>query len=66
MGRLGRLGHDPPLWIRVAATIVLLYAQPLSRVVRLSWIDNRDYVNTATNPHSCWPFLAASRGSRDS
>ena len=89
VGQLGRLltGHDLPLWTRVAAAIVLFYAQPLCRVVRLtvdvihdgeqvllrlgeppcpvpgpiadlllSWIDNRDYMNTATNPHSRWPF----------
>ncbi len=38
---LGRLltGHDLPLRPRVAAAIVLLYAQPLSRVVRLTVDD---------------------------
>jgi hypothetical protein len=86
LGWLG--GHDLPLRTRVAAAIVLLYAQPLSRVVRLtlddvihdgdqvllrlgeppspvprpiadlllSWIDNRDNMNTATNRHSRWLF----------
>jgi hypothetical protein len=87
---LGRLltVHDLPLRSRVAAAIVLLYAQPLSRVVRLtvddvihegdqvllrlgeppspvpapvadlllSWIDNRDNMNTATNRDSRWLF----------
>ena len=87
---LGRLltDHDLPLRTRVAATIVLLHAQPLSRVVRLtvddvvhngdqvllrlgeppspvpspaadlllSWIDNRDNMNTATNRDSRWLF----------
>ena len=80
--------HDPPLRSRVAAAIVLLYAQPLSRVVRptvddvvhdgdqillrlgsppspvpgpvadllLSWIENRDNMNTATNRDSRWLF----------
>ena len=42
--RISHLGHvltDPglPLQVRVAATIVLLYAQPLSRVVRLTLDD---------------------------
>jgi hypothetical protein len=38
---LGRIltGHDLPLRPRVAAAIVLLYAQPLSRVVRLTLDD---------------------------
>ncbi|MGH3590019.1 MAG: hypothetical protein ACRDR6_31515 [Pseudonocardiaceae bacterium] len=68
--------------------IVLLYAQPLSRIIRLTvddvvrdedqvllrlgeplspvpapvadlllhWIDNRDNMNTATNPNSRWLF----------
>jgi hypothetical protein len=38
---LGRLltGHDLPLRTRVAAVIVLLYAQPLTRVVRLTVDD---------------------------
>lgn len=87
---LGRLltDHDLPLRPRVAAAIVLLYAQPLSRVVRLtvddvihdgdqvllrlgeppspvpgpvadlllSWIPNRDNMNTATNRESRWLF----------
>jgi hypothetical protein len=87
---LGRLltSHDLPLRSRVAAAIVLLYAQPVSRVVRLtiddvlhdgdqvllrlgeppspvpgpvadlllSWIDNRDNMNTATNRDSRWLF----------
>ncbi|MEU0588740.1 hypothetical protein [Streptomyces sp. NPDC006132] len=87
---LGRLltDHDLPLRPRVAAAIVLLYAQPLSRVVRLtvddvvhdgdqvllrlgeppspvpgpvadlllSWIPNRDNMNTATNRDSRWLF----------
>jgi len=41
VGLLGRLltGHDLPLRPRVAAAIVLLYAQPLSRVVRLTIDD---------------------------
>ena len=90
VGQLGRLltDHDLPLRSRVAAVIVLLYAQPLSRVVRLtvddvihdgdqvllrlgeppspvpapvadlllSWIENRDNMNTATNRHSRWLF----------
>lgn len=90
VSQLGRLltGHDLPLRTRVAAAIVLLYAQPLSRVVRLtlddvihdgeqvllrlgeppspvpgpiadlllSWIGNRDNMNTATNRHSLWLF----------
>ena len=91
--RLNLLGYlltsgDLPLRPRVAAIIVLLYAQPLSRVVRLTiddvihdgdqvllrlgdppsplpapvadllltWIDNRDNMNTATNHHSRWLF----------
>ncbi|MER5915864.1 hypothetical protein ABT124_36985 [Streptomyces sp. NPDC001982] len=88
---LGRLltDHDLPLRPRVAAAIVLLYAQPLSRIVRLtiddvlrdddgqtllrlgeppspvpepvaalllSWIDQRDNMNTATNRDSRWLF----------
>jgi hypothetical protein len=87
---LGRLltDHSLPLRPRVAAAIVLLYAQPLSRVVRLtlddvihdddqvllrlgqppspvpgpvatlllSWIQNRDNMNTATNRDSRWLF----------
>ncbi|MFH8642305.1 hypothetical protein [Streptomyces goshikiensis] len=87
---LGRIltDHDLPLRPRVAAAIVLLYAQPLSRVVRLtiddvihdddqvllrlgeppspvpapvadlllSWIPNRDNMNTATNRDSRWLF----------
>lgn len=87
---LGRVltDHDLPLRPRVAAAIVLLYAQPLSRVVRLtiddvihdddqallrlgeppspvptpiaelllSWIPNRDNMNTATNRDSRWLF----------
>lgn len=80
--------NDLPLRPRVAAAIVLLYAQPLSRVVRLtiddvihddnqvllrlgeppspvpapvadlllSWIPNRDNMNTATNRDSRWLF----------
>jgi len=80
--------HDLPLRARVAAAIVLLYAQPLSRVVRLSiddvirdgdqvllrlgeppspipgpvadlllsWIPNRNNMNTATNRDSRWLF----------
>ncbi len=41
VSQLGRLltGHDLPLRTRVAAAIVLLYAQPLSRVVRLTLDD---------------------------
>ena len=87
---LGHLltSHDLPLRPRVAAAIVLLYAQPLTRVVRLtiddmiqddgqillrlgeppspvpgpvadlllSWIENRDNMNTATNRDSRWLF----------
>jgi hypothetical protein len=87
---LGQLLTDDslPLRSRVAAVIVLLYAQPCSRVVRLtiddvvrdndqvllrlgepaspvpapfaelllSWIDNRDNMNTATNRDSRWLF----------
>jgi hypothetical protein len=82
MDLLGRvlIDHDPPLRSRVAAAIVLLYAQPLSRVVHdsgqvllrlgsppspvpgpvadllLSWIENRDNMNTATNRDSRWLF----------
>lgn len=90
MDLLGRVltDHDLPLRPRVAAAIVLLYAQPLSRVVRLtiddvihdddqvllrlgeppspvpapvadlllSWIPNRDNMNTATNRDSRWLF----------
>ena len=41
MDLLGRVltDHDPPLRSRVAAAMVLLYAQPLSRVVRLTVDD---------------------------
>lgn len=87
---LGRLLTDDslPPRSRVAAVIILLYAQPCSRVVRptiddvihdngqvllrlgepfspvpapfaellLTWIDNRDNMNTATNPDSRWLF----------
>ena len=90
VSQLGRIltGHDLPLRTRVAAAIVLLYAQPLSRIVRLtlddvihdgdqdllrigepptpvpglvadpllSWIGNRDNMNTATNRNSPWLF----------
>jgi hypothetical protein len=90
MDLLGRLLADPelPLRARVAGIIVLLYAQPVTRIVRLtvddvirdedqvllrlgeppapvpgpaadlllSWIDNRDNMNTATNPSSNWLF----------
>jgi integrase len=90
VSHLGRVltAHDLPLRIRVAAAIVLLYAQPLSRIVRLtlgdvtrdggqvllrlgepptpvpgpvadlllSWIGNRDNMNTATNRNSPWLF----------
>jgi hypothetical protein len=86
MELLGRLltDPDPPLRSRVAGVIVLLYAQPVSRITRLTvddvvhdqdqvllrlgappspvpapvadlllrWIDNRDNMNTATNPSS--------------
>jgi hypothetical protein len=40
-GHLGRVlaGHDLPLRARVAATILLLYAQPVSRIVRLTAND---------------------------
>jgi len=91
--RLNLLGYlltsaDLPLRPRVAAIIVLLYAQPLSRVARLTiddvvhdgdqvllrlgdppsplpapvadllltWIDNRDNMNSAANHHSRWLF----------
>ncbi len=79
---------DLPLRARVAAALVLLYAQPLSRIVRLipgdvirdgdevllrpgeppgpvpgpvadlllSWIGNRDNMNTAANRNSPWVF----------
>jgi hypothetical protein len=87
---LGQLLAEPdlPLRSRVAGVIVLLYAQPLSRIVRLTvddvvrdedrvllrlgeppspvpgpvaelllnWINNRDNMNTATNPSSRWLF----------
>ncbi|GAA0475506.1 hypothetical protein [Streptomyces olivaceiscleroticus] len=87
---LGRLPTDDglPPRSRVAAVLVLLYAQPCSQVVRLtiddvvrdnnqvllrlgeppspvpapftelllSWIDNRDNLNTATNRTSRWLF----------
>jgi hypothetical protein len=90
MALLGRLltGHDLPLRSRVAGAIVLLYAQPLSRIARLTiddiirdgegvllrlgeppspvptpfaqllltWIDQRNNMNTATNPNSRWLF----------
>ncbi len=90
MALLGRLlaGHDLPLRPRIAGVIVLLYAQPLSRVARLTindvirdhdqvllrlgeppspvptpfaqllltWISERDNMNTATNPDSHWLF----------
>lgn len=87
---LGRLlaGHELPLRSRVAGVIVLLYAQHLSRIARLTvddvirhgdhvllrlgeppspvptpfatlltaWINERDNMNTATNPDSRWLF----------
>lgn len=87
---LGRLLTDAeiPMRLRAAGVIVLLYAQPVSRIVRLSVDDvirdgdtvllrlgepaspvpapvaalllehiaNRDNMNTATNPASCWLF----------
>ena len=90
VSHLGRVltSQDLPLRTRVAAAIVLLYAQPLSRIVRLtlddvirdggqvflrlgeppapvpgpvadlllSWIGNRDNMNTATNRNSPWLF----------
>ncbi|MGH3709659.1 MAG: hypothetical protein ACRDRQ_16490 [Pseudonocardiaceae bacterium] len=90
MALLGRLltGHDLPLRSRVAGIIVVLYAQPLSRLARLTiddvirdgdqvllrlgeppspvptpiaqllltWISERDNMNTATNPNSRWLF----------
>ena len=90
MALLGHLltGHELPLRSRVAAVIVLLYAQRVSRIVRLTiddviydgdqvmlrlgappspvptpfaqlllaWINERDNMNTATNPHSRWLF----------
>jgi integrase len=90
VSQLGRVltAHDLPLRARVAAALVLLYAQPLSRIVRLtlddvirdgdqvllrlgeppspvpapvadlllSWIGNRDNMNTATNRNSPWLF----------
>ena len=90
MALLGQLlaGHELPLRSRVAAVIVLLYAQRVSRIVRLTiddvirdgdqvllrlgeppspvpapfaqllliWIDERDNMNTATNPDSRWLF----------
>jgi len=41
VGQLGRIltDHDLPLRSRVAAALVLLYAQPLSRIVRLTLND---------------------------
>ena len=41
VSQLGRIltAHDLPLRTRVAATIVLLYAQPISRIVRLTLHD---------------------------
>jgi hypothetical protein len=41
MSKLGRVltAHDLPLRTRVAAALVLLYAQPLSRIVRLTLDD---------------------------
>jgi hypothetical protein len=96
MDLLGRLLADPelPLRARVAGIIVLLYAQPVTRIVRLTvddvirdedqvllrlgeppspvpgpaadlllgWIDNRDNMNTATNPTSNWLFPGRSAG----
>ncbi|MFF9851763.1 site-specific integrase [Streptomyces litmocidini] len=87
---LGRLltDADVPVRLRAAGVIALLYAQPVSRIVRLSVDDvirdgdtvllrlgepaspvpapvaalllehiaNRDNMNTATNPASCWLF----------
>jgi hypothetical protein len=87
---LGQLlaGHELPLRSRIAAVIVLLYAQRVSRIVRLTvedvipdgdqvllrlgeppspvpapfaqllliWINERDNMNTATNPDSRWLF----------
>lgn len=87
---LGQLlaGHELPLRSRTAAVIVLLYAQRVSRIVRLTvedvipdgnqvllrlgeppspvpapfarlllaWINERDNMNTATNPGSRWLF----------
>jgi hypothetical protein len=48
--RLGRLGEPPcPVPGPIAGLL-------------LSWIDNRDYVNTAADPYSCWPFLATKPG----
>jgi hypothetical protein len=90
MALLGRLlaGHELSLRPRIAGVIVLLYAQPLSRVTRLTindvtrdhdqvllrlgeppspvptpfaqllltWINQRNNMNTATNPNSRWLF----------
>jgi integrase len=90
MALLGHLltGQDLPLRSRVAGIIVLLYAQRVSRIVRLTiddvicdgdqlllrlgeppspvptpfakllltWISERDNMNTATNPDSRWLF----------
>jgi site-specific recombinase XerD len=90
MALLGHLltDHELPLRSRVAAVIVLLYAQRVSRIVRLTledviydgdqvmlrlgeppspvptpfaqlllaWINERDNMNTATNPNSRWLF----------
>ncbi|OIJ98361.1 hypothetical protein [Streptomyces colonosanans] len=87
---LGRLltDPDPPMRLRVAAVIVLLYAQPLTRIVQLTvddvlhdgettllrlgepaspvptpvaallltYIADRDNMNTATNQASRWLF----------
>ncbi|MBV9160268.1 MAG: hypothetical protein JO281_01655 [Pseudonocardiales bacterium] len=90
MALLGYLlnSEELPLRPRIAGVIVLLYAQPLSQIVRLTiddvlrnddqillrlgeppspvptpfarlllaWIDERDNMNTATNPNSRWLF----------
>jgi hypothetical protein len=41
VSQLGRIltDHDLPLRTRIAAALVLLYAQPLSRIVRLTLND---------------------------
>jgi hypothetical protein len=96
MALLGRLldDHDLPLRPRIAGIIMLLYAQPLSRVARLTindvihdhdqvllrlgeppspvptplaqllltWISQRDNMNTATNPDSQWLFSGRRAG----
>ncbi|MGH3805457.1 MAG: hypothetical protein ACRDRU_02185 [Pseudonocardiaceae bacterium] len=46
-----RLGEPPPVPAPVADLL-------------LRWIDNRDNVNTATNPNSRWLSLAAAQANQ--